>query len=41
MVMLIVSLFLGENHRQRGWQAVKAISPRLKTIPFRVQFVGQ
>src|SRR4051794_7185697 len=29
----------GENHRLRGWQVVKANSPGLKTIPFRVQFV--
>jgi hypothetical protein len=34
-----VRLLLGENHRLRGWQAVKANSPRLKTIPFRVRFV--
>ena len=37
MVMLIVRFFLGENHRLRGWQAVKANPPRFKTIPFRVQ----
>jgi hypothetical protein len=32
MVMVIVEL-LGEHHRLRGWQVVKANSPRLKTIP--------
>src|SRR4030095_7404483 len=31
MVMVIVRLLLGENHRLRGWLAVKANSPRLKT----------
>ena len=25
------------NHRPLGWQAVKAKSPRLKTIPFRTR----
>jgi hypothetical protein len=30
MVMVIVRLRLGENHRLRGWLAVKATSPRLK-----------
>jgi hypothetical protein len=39
MVMVIVRLLLGENHRLRGWQAVKANSPGLKTIPFGVRFV--
>ena len=38
MVMVIVRLLLGENHRLRGWQTVKANSPRLKTIPFGVRF---
>jgi hypothetical protein len=37
--MVIVRLHLGEHHRLRGWQAVEANSPRLKTIPFRVRFV--
>ena len=37
--MVIVRLLLGQNHRLRGWLAVTANSPRLKTIPFRVQFV--
>jgi hypothetical protein len=37
MVIVIVRLLLGQNHRLRGWQAVKANSPRLKTIPFRVR----
>jgi hypothetical protein len=32
MVMVIVRLLLGEHHRLRGWQAVEANSPRLKTI---------
>ena len=36
--MVIVRLLLGENHRLRGWQTVKANSPRLKTIPFGVRF---
>jgi hypothetical protein len=39
MVMVIVKILLGEHHRLRGWQAVKANSPRLKAIPFRVRFV--
>src|SRR5262245_48539555 len=39
MMMVIVRLLLGENHRLRGWQVVKANSPRLKTILFRVRFV--
>ena len=33
----IVRLRLGENHRLRGWLAVKANSPRLKTTPFHVR----
>jgi hypothetical protein len=32
MVMVIVTLLLGENHRLRGWYAVEANSPRLKTL---------
>jgi hypothetical protein len=28
IVMVIVRLLLGQNHRLRGWQAVKANSPR-------------
>jgi hypothetical protein len=36
-VMVIVRLLLDENYRLWGWQAVKANSPRLKTIPFRVR----
>jgi hypothetical protein len=39
MMMVIVRLLLGENHRLRGSQAVKANSPRLKTTPFHVRFV--
>jgi hypothetical protein len=38
MVMVIVKLLLGENHRLRDWQAVKVNSPRLKTIPSCVGF---
>jgi hypothetical protein len=38
MVMVIVKLLLGEHHRLRGWQAVEANSPGLKTIAFRVRF---
>jgi hypothetical protein len=30
---------LGENHRLRGWLAVKANSPRFNTIPVHVWFV--
>jgi hypothetical protein len=32
MVMVIAELLLGDHHRLRGRQAVKANSPRLKTI---------
>jgi hypothetical protein len=39
MVMVIVWLLLGENHRLRGRQAAETTSPKLKTTPFRVQFV--
>jgi hypothetical protein len=39
MVMVIVRLLLGEDHRLRGWLAVKATSPRLKTTPFHARFV--
>jgi hypothetical protein len=38
MVTVIVSVLLGENHWLRDRQAVKVISRRLKTIPFRVRF---
>src|SRR3954447_6638944 len=38
MIMVIVRHLLGQNHRLRGWQAVKANSPRLKTTPFHVRF---
>jgi hypothetical protein len=37
-MMVIVTLLLAQNHRPAGWQAVKANSPKLKTIPFRVRF---
>jgi hypothetical protein len=40
MMMVIVKLLLGKNHRLRGWQAVKASSPRLKAILFRIRFAG-
>jgi hypothetical protein len=36
-----VRLLLGQNHRLRGWHAVKANSPRLKTTPFHVRFVRE
>jgi hypothetical protein len=39
MVMVIVVFLPGEHHRMRGWQAVKANLPGLKTIPFRVRFL--
>jgi transposase len=38
MVMVIVRLLLGENHRLQSGQAVKTNSPRLKTTPFHVRF---
>jgi hypothetical protein len=40
MVIVIVKLLAGEHPRLWGRQAVKANSPRLKTIPFRVRPVG-
>src|ERR1700722_14655119 len=33
MVMVIVRLLLGQNHRLRGWQAVKANSAKIEEDP--------
>jgi hypothetical protein len=33
MVMVIVTLLLGKDHRAQGWPAVKANSTKMKTIP--------
>jgi AhpD family alkylhydroperoxidase len=37
MVMVIVKLLLGQDHRLWGWQAVRANSPGLKTTTFLVR----
>jgi hypothetical protein len=41
MVMAIVGLLLGQNHRPRCGQDVEARSPRLRTISFRDRFFAQ